>query len=60
MTNNAITIIRRIGDWCLMENYTYISVYGAMKPPHLLSGFFPDKLMLQEVAYQTIVHGVGG
>jgi hypothetical protein len=60
MTDKAITVIRRIGDWYLMEHGTYIRIYGAMKPPHLLPRFVPDKLVLQEVAYQTIIHGVGG
>jgi hypothetical protein len=43
-----------------MEHGTYIRIYGAMKPPHLVPWFIPDKLVLQEVAYQTIIHGVGG
>ena len=43
-----------------MEHGTYIRIYNAMKPPHLLPRFVPDKLFLQEVAYQTIIHGVGG
>jgi hypothetical protein len=43
-----------------MEHGTYIRVFGTMKPPHLLPWFMPDKLVLQEVAYQTIIHGVGG
>jgi hypothetical protein len=60
MTDKAIAVIRRIGDWYLMEHDTYIKVYGAMKLPHLLPRFVPDKLVLQEVAYQTIIHGVGG
>jgi hypothetical protein len=60
MTDKAIAIIRRIRDWYLMENDTYIRIYGAMKPPHLLPRFVPDKLVLQEVAYQTIIHGVRG
>jgi hypothetical protein len=60
MTDKAITVIRRIGDWYLMEHGTYIRIYGAMKPPHLLPRFIPDKLVLQEVAYQTIIHGVEG
>jgi hypothetical protein len=37
MTDKEITVIRRIGDWYLMEHGTYIRVYGAMKPPHLAS-----------------------
>ena len=61
MNDKAIEFIRRIGDWCLMENGTYIKIYGAMKPPHLLPRFVPDKLVLQEVAYiQTIIHGIRG
>jgi hypothetical protein len=59
MTNKALSIIQNIGDWYLMEHGTYIRVYGATKAPHLLPRFVPDKLVLQELAYQTIVHGVG-
>ena len=36
------------------------NIYGEMKPPHLLPRFFLDKIVLQEVAYQTIIHGVIG
>jgi hypothetical protein len=60
MTDKAIIVIRRIGDWYLMEHGTYIRIYSAMKPPNLLPRLVPDKLVLQEVAYQTIIHGVGG
>jgi hypothetical protein len=38
---------------------TYIKVYGATKSPHLLPKFIPEKLVLQEITYQTLVHGVG-
>jgi hypothetical protein len=60
MTDKDMKVIRRIGDWYLMEHRTYIRVYGAMNLPHLLPRFVPDKLVLQEVVYQTIIHGVGG
>jgi hypothetical protein len=60
MIDNAIAVIRRIGDWYLMEHDTYIRIYGAMKPPHLLPRFVPNKLVFEEVAYQTIIHGVVG
>jgi len=43
-----------------MEHDTYIRVYGAMKSPHLLPRFVRDKLVLQEVVYQTVINGVGG
>jgi hypothetical protein len=58
MTNKALAVIRRIGDWYLMEHGTYIRIYRATKAPHLLPRFVPDKLVLQEVAYQTMINGV--
>jgi hypothetical protein len=42
-----------------MEHDTYIRIYRATKAPHLLPRFVPDKLVLQEVAYQTVINGVG-
>jgi hypothetical protein len=46
MIDNAIEVIRNIWDWYLMEYGTYIRIYGAMKPPHLLPRFIPDKIVL--------------
>jgi hypothetical protein len=46
MTDKAITIIRRIGDWYIIEYDTYIRIYGAMKLLHLLPWFVPDKIIL--------------
>jgi hypothetical protein len=43
-----------------MENDTYIIIYGAMKPLHLIPQFILDKLVLQEVSYKAIIHGFGG
>ena len=36
----------------------YIRVAGSTKPPHWLPHFVPDSLLLQEIAYQTFIHGV--
>jgi hypothetical protein len=36
MTDKEITVIKRIGDWFLLEHGTYIRIYGSMKSPHLL------------------------
>jgi hypothetical protein len=33
-------------------------VYGATKYSHLLSNFLLDRLVLQETAYQMVIHGV--
>jgi hypothetical protein len=60
MNDNAIVVTIRIGDWYLMEHDTYIWIYGAIKPTHLLPRFIPDKIVLREVSYQTIIHGVRG
>jgi hypothetical protein len=58
MTDKALAIVHKIGDWYLMEHGTYIRVYGATKSPHLLPRFVPDILVLQEITYQTVIHGV--
>jgi hypothetical protein len=60
MTDKEIVVIRRIENWYFMENGTYIRVFDTMNPPHLLPQFVPDKLLLQEITHQTIIHGVGG
>jgi hypothetical protein len=42
-----------------MDHGTYIRVYGATKDTNFLPRFIPDKLILQETTYQTLVNGVG-
>jgi DNA segregation ATPase FtsK/SpoIIIE-like protein len=59
MSEKAMEAISEIDDWFVLENETYIRIYGSTKPPHVLPKFVPDKLVLQEVAYHTLVHGVG-
>lgn len=59
MIDKAIAVIKIIENWYLMEHNTYIRVYGAIKPPHPLPRFVPDKLILQEVAYETSYTGLG-
>ena len=36
----------------------YIRMSGSNKDPHWLPHFLPDTLLLQEISYQTYVHGV--
>jgi hypothetical protein len=52
--------MKRIGDWYFMEHETYIMVYEAMKSLHPLPWFVPEKRVLQEMAYKTVINGVGG
>jgi hypothetical protein len=47
--------VQRIGDWYLLEYKTYIKIYGAIKAPHLLPRSVPYKVVLQEIAYQTVI-----
>ena len=36
----------------------YLRMIGSTKAPHWLPHFIPDKLLLQEIAYQTHINGV--
>jgi hypothetical protein len=58
MIDKELEIIWKIGDWYLMEHGTYIRIYDATKSPHLLLIFVPDKLVLQEIVYQTVIYEV--
>jgi hypothetical protein len=60
ITDKASAVIKRIRDWFLLEHSSYIRIYGSMKYPHLLQWFMPDRLVIQEVAYQMVIHKVGG
>jgi hypothetical protein len=60
MTSKSSALIKTIGDWFLLDHSTYIRIYGSMKYPHLLLWFMLDRLVLQEVSYQIVIHGVGG
>jgi hypothetical protein len=51
--------VGKIGYWYVLEHGTYITIYGSTKPSHLFRRFVLDKLVLQEVAYHTLVHRVG-
>jgi hypothetical protein len=52
-------VVSEIDDWFVRENETYIRIYGSTKPPPIVPKFVLDKLVLQEVAYHTLVHGFG-
>jgi hypothetical protein len=50
-------LISKIGHWYLEERRTYIIIFGATSAPHLLPIHVPDKLVLGEICYQTILQG---
>jgi hypothetical protein len=59
MTEKTSGHCKEKSDLYLLEYGTYIRVYGATKVPHLLPKFVSDWLVLQEITYQTVIHGVG-
>jgi hypothetical protein len=56
-TQEAIDVIKEIGDWFIDEEFSYIRIYGCEGAPHLLPRYVPDRLALREIAYQIV--GVG-
>jgi hypothetical protein len=44
-------------NWYIEEKYTYIRILGANGSPHLLPTYVPDKVVLGEICYQTILQG---
>jgi hypothetical protein len=52
-------VVSELGGRYSTEKRTYIRVFKSTKSPHVLPKLSPDKLALQEVAYHTLVHGVG-
>jgi hypothetical protein len=50
-------IIAKVGHWYLDKNTTYIRVFRATGAPHLLPAHVPDRLVMGEICYQTILQG---
>jgi hypothetical protein len=57
LSDEAKKVIAKIGHWYLDERETYIRVFGATGAPHLLPIYVPDRLVLGEIFYQTILQG---
>ena len=49
--------ITHITRWFGEEWFTYIRVFGSTVPAHVLPLYIPDKLLAQEIAYQTCSEG---
>jgi hypothetical protein len=47
----------KVGHWYLDERNTYIRVVGDTRAPHLLPMHVPDRLVVGEICYQTILQG---
>jgi hypothetical protein len=53
MIDKSIQMIDTNGDWHEIEKVTYMRIFGTNQPPHLLPKFILDKLVLQEIQYET-------
>ena len=46
-----------MGDWYVGESFTYIMVFGN-NASHMLPKFVLDKLVLEEISFQTVTEGI--
>jgi len=53
----AKNMISTVGHWYLDEHDTYIKVFRSIEAPHLLPVYFPVRLVVGEICYQTILPG---
>jgi hypothetical protein len=53
----AKNMISKVGHWYLDERDTYIGVFEATGAPHILLVHVPDRLVVGEICYQTILQG---
>ena len=47
-----------IGRFFVEESFSYIRVFGSSASPHILPFYVHNKLMVREVAYQTVGNGL--
>ena len=53
----AKNFIATMGDWYVSESFSYIKIWGG-NTVHMLPRVVPNKLVLEEVAFQTVTDGV--
>jgi hypothetical protein len=51
----AKKMISKVGHWYLDEHTTYIRVFRATEAPHFLPAHIPDRLIVGEICYLTIL-----
>jgi hypothetical protein len=50
--------MKGVVDWFFYKYYSFIRVYGTTGAPHILPYFIPDRLLMREIAYQTMGFGI--
>jgi hypothetical protein len=58
LSQESIESLKDIGDWYMGKHYTYIRVFGCASTPQLLPKYVLDRLIVREIAYQTIEAGL--
>ena len=53
----ATALIATMGDWYVAEYFSYIRIWGS-NTVHMLPRIVPDRLVLEEVAFQIVNDGV--
>ena len=56
-SERACAFIYLHGDWYVIDYFSYIQIWGS-NTVHLLPRIVPYPMVLQEVAYQTMIYGV--
>jgi hypothetical protein len=51
------TMVEKVSHWYLDKHSTYIRVFGATRAPHILLAHVPNRLIVGEICYQTILKG---
>jgi hypothetical protein len=59
MRNKAQVIVKRIGDWYLLEYGMYLRIYESHQGPTLAPKVHSRQVGATGNSYHTIVHGVG-
>jgi hypothetical protein len=57
LSTKAKKMISKVGHWYLEEHFTYIRVFRGTGAPCLLPVHVPDRLVVGEICYQTILEG---
>jgi hypothetical protein len=58
ISKESMATLKDIADWYMRKYYTYIKVYGNSRAPHILPRYVPDRLLIQEISYQTMETGI--
>ena len=59
MSKEEMEALIDIADWYASPSNTFIQMYNAEKPPHVLPNFALDKLIMQEVSYHILTRLTG-